>query len=98
MSLRWEEHLRAQGALAKVYPNDITDGKSVHSLCKRIYDELPPIEAVAQGTMALADAMFIDLDPKLNGSMNLEEIFWALHLNSLFSSRPWRAYQAMQGN
>lgn len=81
---RWEKHIRAQGAMVKVYPNDITDRDSVQSLYKRICDELPPIGGVAQGAMVLADAMFIDLDlervqrvmgPKVKGSMNLEEIF-----------------------
>lgn len=81
---RWEDHMRAQGAMVKVYPNDVTDRDSVQSLYKRICDELPPIGGVAQGAMVLADAMFIELDlervhkvmgPKVKGSINLEEIF-----------------------
>ena len=81
---RWEENMKAQGAVIKIYKNDITDRESVRAVHKQICDELPPIASVAQGAMVLADAMFIDMDidrvqkvlrPKVNGSMYLEEIF-----------------------
>ena len=81
---RWEEDMTAQGAVVKIYKNDITDRQSVRAVHKQICDELPPIAGVAQGAMVLADAMFVDMDiervqkvlrPKVNGSMYLEEIF-----------------------
>nr|A0A7L8UVC9.1 RecName: Full=Polyketide synthase-nonribosomal peptide synthetase ffsA; Short=PKS-NRPS ffsA; AltName: Full=Cytochalasans biosynthesis cluster protein ffsA [Aspergillus flavipes]QOG08944.1 FfsA [Aspergillus flavipes] len=81
---RWEQHMKAQGAVVRVYANDITDRESVSSVCKKIRDELPPVGGIAQGAMVLADTMFVDMDlprvqkvvgPKVNGSIHLHEMF-----------------------
>ncbi|XTI91351.1 polyketide synthetase, partial [Cenococcum geophilum] len=81
---RWEEHMKAQGAVVKIYSNDITNRESVRAVYKTICDNLPPIGGIAQGAMVLADTMFVDLDfervqkvvgPKVKGSMHLEELF-----------------------
>src|SRR6202000_2999232 len=48
---RWEDYIRQQGAVVRLYANDITDLDSVRSTYETICRELPPIGGVAQGAM-----------------------------------------------
>ncbi|KAK5996028.1 Polyketide synthase-nonribosomal peptide synthetase phmA [Cladobotryum mycophilum] len=81
---KWEEHIKSQGAIVRLYSSDITDRESVSAIYNKIREELPPIGGIAQGAMVLADTMFVDLDPakvqrvlgpKVNGSIILEDLF-----------------------
>lgn len=81
---QWENHMKALGAVVRIYANDVTSRESVTSVYKKICDELPPIGGVAQGAMVLSDAMFVDMSlervekvvqPKVKGAIHLEELF-----------------------
>ncbi|KAI1174428.1 PKS-NRPS hybrid [Nemania sp. FL0916] len=85
----WEAKMKAQGAVVKIYANDVTSRESVRSVHKQICDELPPIGGVAQGAMVLSDAMFVDIGleqvqkvvgPKVQGAIHLEELFSSANL------------------
>ncbi|KAI9693988.1 MAG: putative Hybrid PKS-NRPS biosynthetic cluster [Bathelium mastoideum] len=81
---RWEARMGEHNATIKIYKNDITDRESVAATYRMICAELPPVAGVAQGAMALDDALFDDLSleqvhrvirPKVDGCVYLEEIF-----------------------
>jgi len=81
---QWEIHMKALGAIVKIYANDVTSRESVRSVYKQICDKLPPVGGVAQGAMVLSDAMFVDMslervqkvvEPKVKGAIHLEELF-----------------------
>lgn len=64
--------------------SDITDKKALQKLCREIRDNCPPIGGIANGAMVLQDTLIPDLDletllrvlePKVNGSSYLDEIF-----------------------
>ncbi|KAL7941108.1 putative PKS-NRPS protein [Trichoderma barbatum] len=81
---RWLASVQSNGAVVKVFPNDITSRESVHTAYRTITATMPPIGGIAQGAMVLHDAMFAEmttdkmlkvLRPKVDGSIHLEEIF-----------------------
>ncbi|EHK20225.1 putative PKS-NRPS protein [Trichoderma virens Gv29-8] len=81
---RWLSSVQSNGAVVKVFPNDITSRESVHTAYRTITATMPPIGGIAQGAMVLHDAMFAEmttdkmlkvLRPKVDGSIHLEEIF-----------------------
>ncbi|KAI9848698.1 MAG: putative Hybrid PKS-NRPS biosynthetic cluster [Sclerophora amabilis] len=87
---RWLQKMKGLGATIKVTANDISNRDSVRAVYREICQEMPPIAGVAQGAMVLHDTMFLDLDmerlnkviqPKVNGSMYLEEIFGDMDLD-----------------
>ncbi|KAL8840015.1 MAG: hypothetical protein Q9170_001499 [Blastenia crenularia] len=80
----WREEVEALGATVKIFPCDISDRNSARAAYTAISDTMPRIAGVAQGAMVLQDMMFADMDleavekvmrPKVNGSINLDEIF-----------------------
>ncbi|KAL7928326.1 putative PKS-NRPS protein [Trichoderma chlorosporum] len=81
---RWLSNVQSNGAVVKVFPNDITSRESVHTAYRTITATMPSIGGIAQGAMVLHDAMFAEmttdkmlkvLRPKVEGSMHLEELF-----------------------
>ncbi|RYP81860.1 hypothetical protein DL769_001820 [Monosporascus sp. CRB-8-3] len=94
---RWMESFRGTGATVKVYPMDVTDMRSVESVVKDIRASCPPIAGVANGAMVLNDVLFSKmptdkmqqvLQPKIEGSNNLDRVFYNDDLDFfvLFSS------------
>ncbi|CAL8581140.1 hypothetical protein XPA_006843 [Xanthoria parietina] len=80
----WLDEVEALGATVHVFTNDITDRTAVQNAYQTICATMPPIAGVAQGAMVLQDMMFADMDldavervmnPKVNGSIYLDEIF-----------------------
>ncbi|RYP36755.1 hypothetical protein DL767_003254 [Monosporascus sp. MG133] len=76
--------------MAKQGARNICDRESVRSVYNQICQKMPPIAGVAQGAMVLHDTVFSDLDmervekvtqPKVNGSIYLEEIFHDINLD-----------------
>ncbi|KAI1478194.1 putative hybrid NRPS/PKS enzyme [Daldinia eschscholtzii] len=87
---RWLKKMKDLGVTVEVLANDVCDRGSVRAVYKKICQNLPPVAGVAQGAMVLHDTMFLDLDiarvnkvmqPKVNGSLHLEEIFRDIDLD-----------------
>ncbi|KAJ3531775.1 hypothetical protein NM208_g8729 [Fusarium decemcellulare] len=81
---RWLASLRRFGAEVKVLAMDVTDRKNVEAVVEYIRATCPPIAGVAHGAMVLSDALFSKmttdqmtqvLGPKIDGAINLDEIF-----------------------
>nr|A0A4P8WAE5.1 RecName: Full=Polyketide synthase-nonribosomal peptide synthetase pyiS; Short=PKS-NRPS pyiS; AltName: Full=Pyrichalasin H biosynthesis cluster protein A; AltName: Full=Pyrichalasin H synthase [Pyricularia grisea]QCS37521.1 PyiS [Pyricularia grisea] len=81
---RWKNKMEKLGIKVEIIANNICDRKSVRSVYSHICQTMPPIGGVAQGAMVLHDTAFSELDlerinkvmqPKVNGSIYLEEIF-----------------------
>lgn len=84
VSTSWLERMAARGAVIKVLANNLTDLKQTQSLYHDICAVMPPVGGVAQGAMVLEDTAFRNmtreamdkvLQPKVRGSMVLDEIF-----------------------
>ncbi|RJE27113.1 polyketide synthase [Aspergillus sclerotialis] len=80
--------LRSSGARVEVYAGDVTNRESLRSVYDRICETLPRIAGVAQGAMVLKDTTIKDMDfksmysvlePKVTGSINLDELFSHSH-------------------
>ncbi|KAJ5788789.1 hypothetical protein N7457_003779 [Penicillium paradoxum] len=81
---QWLQRMATNGCTVRVFSNDITNRESVQATHRHISETMPPIAGVAQGAMVLQDTMFIDLDlprlkkvldPKVEGSILLDELF-----------------------
>ncbi|KAI0539815.1 hypothetical protein GGR58DRAFT_523962 [Xylaria digitata] len=94
---QWLESFGRLGATVKVYSSDITDLSSLQNLKHHLLENLPPIKGIANGAMVLQDTpvaeMTVDemqkvLSPKVQGSLNLHELFidYDLDFFVLFSS------------
>ncbi|OJK01159.1 hypothetical protein ASPACDRAFT_51108 [Aspergillus aculeatus ATCC 16872] len=80
------QELRSSGARVEIYAGDVTNRESLRGVYDRICQTLPPVAGVAQGAMVLIDTMIKDMDidamqrvlqPKVVGSINLDELFSA---------------------
>ncbi|KAI0172766.1 lovastatin nonaketide synthase [Hypoxylon sp. FL1284] len=94
---RWLESFRATKATVKIFAADITDRNSLENTVKTIRESCPPIAGVANGANVLSDAPFDGmstdmmlqaLGPKIDGSYNLDQVFYNDNLEFfvLFSS------------
>lgn len=94
---RWMKSFEGTGGTVKTYPMDVTDMRNLERVVKDIRATCPPIAGVANGAMVLDDALFSKmstdkmaqvLGPKINGSNNVDELFYNEELNFfvLFSS------------
>ena len=94
---RWMKSFEGTGATVKVYPMDVTDVRNLEGVVKDIRATCPPIAGVANGAMVLNDALFSKmstdkmaqvLGPKIDGSNNVNELFYDEELDFfvLFSS------------
>ena len=94
---RWMKSFEGTGATVKVYPMDVTDVRNLRDVVNEIRATCPPIAGVANGAMVLNDALFSKmstekmaqvLGPKIDGSNNVDEIFYNEELDFfvLFSS------------
>ncbi|KAI9040688.1 PKS-NRPS hybrid synthetase psoA [Aspergillus affinis] len=80
----WKDELQKQGANIAIEAADVTNKQQLVELRARILENMPPIGGVANGAMVLSDKLFADmsydsfqkvLKPKVDGSMNLDEVF-----------------------
>ncbi|PWY66108.1 putative hybrid NRPS/PKS enzyme [Aspergillus heteromorphus CBS 117.55] len=80
------QELRSSGARVEIYAGDVTNRESLRGVYDRICQTLPPVAGVAQGAMVLIDTMIKDMEidamqrvlqPKVVGSINLDELFSA---------------------
>ncbi|KAF7590282.1 hypothetical protein BBP40_003019 [Aspergillus hancockii] len=78
------EDIAMSGARVEIYAGDVTNRDSIRSVCERISQTLPQIGGVVQGAMVLRDVMIKDLnidhmhqvlEPKVAGSIHLDELF-----------------------
>ena len=94
---RWLESFSDTGASVKVLAMDVLDKDSLERTVKDIRENYPPIAGVANGAMILEDDLFVDmsadtmrkvLGPKIDGSNNLDQVFYNDELDFflLFSS------------
>ncbi|KAL9044037.1 MAG: hypothetical protein Q9214_002798, partial [Letrouitia sp. 1 TL-2023] len=94
---RWLESFSGTGASVKVLEMDVLDKDSLERAVKDIRANCPPIAGVANGAMILEDELFVDmsadtmrkvLGPKIDGSNNLDQVFYNDELDFflLFSS------------
>ena len=94
---RWLESFSGTGASVKVLAMDVLDKDSLERTVKDIRENYPPIAGVANGAMILEDDLFVDmsadtmrkvLGPKIDGSNNLDQVFYNDELDFflLFSS------------
>lgn len=94
---RWLESFRETGATVKVFAMDVLDKSSLERVVKDIRISCPPIAGVANGAMILEDQLFANmstdtmrrvLGPKIDGSNNLDDVFYDDDLDFfiLFSS------------
>ena len=94
---RWMKSFEGTGAIVKIYPMDVTDMRSLEAVVKDIRATCPPIAGVANGAMVLSDTLFSKmstdkmaqvLGPKIDGSNNVDELFYNENLDFfvLFSS------------
>ncbi|CZR58354.1 related to polyketide synthase [Phialocephala subalpina] len=81
---KWLEKARELGVEVRVVANNINDRAAVRALVDDIRETMPPIAGVANGAMVLQDTALPDmtveimnrvLEPKVNGSKYLDEIF-----------------------
>ena len=97
---KWLESFDAAGATVKVFAADVLDKSSLESMVENIRKTCPPIAGVANGAMILEDQLFANmtvdtmrkvLGPKIDGSNNLDDIFFNDDLDFfvLFSSAAW---------
>ena len=93
----WLKEMQNFGVKVEVHKMDVSDRDSVDAVLENIRNTMPPIAGVCNGAMLLSDKMFVDmsiedmtraLNPKVNGSMYLDEIFSqpSLDFFILFSS------------
>lgn len=84
VSASWLERMAARGAVVKVFANNLTDLTQTQSLYHDICSIMPPVGGVAQGAMVLEDTAFRNmardamdkvLQPKVQGSIVLDELF-----------------------
>lgn len=91
------KHLRSKGANIRVLALDVADKTALRAAHQDIISSMPPIAGVANGAMVLRDKAFgsipwadftATLEPKVNGSKNLDELFYNDNLEFfiLFSS------------
>jgi SAM-dependent methyltransferase len=80
----WQQEIERIGAKILVKAMDVTDRSALTKLEKHIRDEWPPLAGIANAAMVLADMPFNDmsyenfnrvLQPKVNGTAYLEQIF-----------------------
>ena len=94
---RWLESFSGTGASVKILAMDVLDKDSLERAVKDIRASCPPIAGVANGAMILEDELFADmsadtmrkvLGPKIDGSNNLDQVFYNDELDFflLFSS------------
>ena len=94
---RWLESFSGTGASVKVLAMDVLEKDSLERAVKDIRANCPPIAGVANGAMILEDELFVDmsaetmrkvLGPKIDGSNNLDQVFYNDELDFfiLFSS------------
>ena len=94
---RWLKSFNGTGASVKILAVDILDKSSLERAVENIRATCPPIAGVANGAMILEDELFVDmsaetmqnvLGPKINGSNNLDQVFYndKLDFFILFSS------------
>ncbi|KAI0095349.1 hypothetical protein F4776DRAFT_669752, partial [Hypoxylon sp. NC0597] len=94
---RWLKSFERMGAVIKIFPCDVASKDQMKKVIEEVEATLPPIAGVANGAMVLKDTpvttMNIDslgkvLRPKIQGSINLDEIFGNTNLDFfiLFSS------------
>ncbi|RYP16125.1 hypothetical protein DL765_005326 [Monosporascus sp. GIB2] len=94
---RWLESFKGSGATVKVYAMDVCDMRSVETVVEDIRATCPPIAGVGNGAMVLQDQLFFNistdamrkvLGPKIDGSNNLDRVFFNDDLDFflLFSS------------
>ncbi|KAF2196495.1 ketoacyl-synt-domain-containing protein [Delitschia confertaspora ATCC 74209] len=86
VDFRWQEHMKALGAIMSIWPCDVTDSYDVQNTYDRIYAEHPPIGGVAHGAMVLKDAAFADMDIEAAQKVIEPKVKGAIHLDKLFSS------------
>ncbi|PLB52456.1 putative hybrid NRPS/PKS enzyme [Aspergillus steynii IBT 23096] len=84
MGALWKDELQKQGANIAVEAADVTNKQQLVELRARILENMPPIGGVANGAMVLSDKLFADMSydsfqkvmkPKVDGTMNLDEVF-----------------------
>jgi hybrid polyketide synthase/nonribosomal peptide synthetase ACE1 len=92
-----ETWLQSFNGAIKIFSMDVTDLESVTTITKHIRSTCPPIAGVVNGAMVLRDALFsgmsldemqTSLGPKIQGSNNLDRVFYEEKLDFfiLFSS------------
>ncbi|KAK7710249.1 NRPS [Diaporthe eres] len=91
------DDLQSRGARVAVFSLDISDREALNKVHSEICDTMPPIAGVANAAMVLSDRTFENatlddfqavLAPKVQGSKNLDDLFFATDLEFfvLFSS------------
>ncbi|KAJ5740973.1 hypothetical protein N7493_000845 [Penicillium malachiteum] len=94
---RWLDSFKHTKTSVKVFAMDMTDKDSLAATVKKIRRDCPPIAGVTNGAMVLNDALFSGmsfeamrdvLQPKIDGSYNLDQQFYQedLEFFILFSS------------
>ncbi|KAL8801632.1 MAG: hypothetical protein Q9182_004317 [Xanthomendoza sp. 2 TL-2023] len=94
---KWLESFKERNATVKVFSMDVTDKQSVERVVNEIKSTCPCICGVINGAMVLRDSLFSNMSadqmqqvlaPKIDGTNNLDEIFYNDELDFfvLFSS------------
>ncbi|KAH0529049.1 hypothetical protein TsFJ059_003849 [Trichoderma semiorbis] len=93
----WVPAMKAHGANVQLFGMDVSDLESVTGVVETINKTMPPIAGVCNAAMVLSDGLFADmsfdvmqntLKPKVDGSRNLDQVFYDTPLDFfvLFSS------------
>ncbi|KAL8986722.1 MAG: hypothetical protein Q9177_004009, partial [Variospora cf. flavescens] len=81
----WLESFKGTGAYVKVFALDITDKQNLERVVDKIKATCPLVAGVVNGAMVLHDTLFSRmslgmmqkvLEPKIDGSNNLDEVFY----------------------
>ncbi|KAK0373507.1 hypothetical protein CLIM01_09128 [Colletotrichum limetticola] len=105
----WLSEMEALGAVISVHKMDVSERKSVQTVCDTIKKTLPPIAGVCNGALVLKDQLFVEMDasalndvfaPKVAGTIHLDEYFSepTLDFFILFSSMSSVVGNAGQSN
>jgi len=79
-------HLKRRGLNVSVFSLDISDKDALRKVHQQMLDTMPPIKGVVNAAMVLRDASFSSmsfhdfsavLQPKVQGTMNLDELFYS---------------------
>lgn len=82
---RWLESFEGTNSIIRVSAVDVTNRNSLESFVRDIRASCPPISGVVNGAMVLHDAVFSNmsldavqkvLGPKVDGSFNLDQVFY----------------------
>lgn len=102
----WTKDLQSLGAHVRIEAADVTRREDIVRLRQDMAKDMPPVAGIMNGAMLLADGLFADmtfdnmhrvLQPKVDGSRNLDTIFSDVNLDFFVMLSSVNAVTGMMG-